>query len=243
MKKNKIIKIIIFNICLVLIDIILFSEGLIGLKINDINVLKKSLAITLIFMNVICFIYINYKLLNSKAIKHDYNLNKIDNNTDYVNIISKLMNKKYYNNLLKLTLEQLNRINKKQKSLDYMLFQKFGEEENGENFKKAIKDISESFFKNIKKIINIVSIFDQEEYNYLLERYKTLENIPIERKQLYEENDKYLKEIIKTNEEILLILDKLLIEMSKIGDIQESDEINIENMKDIINSMKTLREF
>lgn len=82
MKVKKIISLLELNIVIVILNIIIFSPGLIGINIDFINIFQTSIGITIIIMSVIIFIMGNYKILIEE--KDDVNIFKLDNYEDYI---------------------------------------------------------------------------------------------------------------------------------------------------------------
>jgi hypothetical protein len=124
-----------------------------------------------------------------------------------------------------------------------MFFQKFGEESQGDSygFEGIMNDTNELLYKNMEKIINTIMIFDYHEYASLVAQ-SSKNHVSSEKMALMKESIEYVKDTLKKNEKILLNEDKLIIEMSKIGDNEEDDEVNLERINDIVSSMKQLRQ-
>lgn len=242
MKKKQILQIVCFNIALIAVNIICFSSGFLNLLSYNSNPLNLAINITIIFMTIISFFYINYKLLtsnNNNIAKPDYNLEKLDSHDEYIDVLNQYSYKTLFLPYIDEAIDQIERIGRKHVSLEKLLYQKFKKNDSATTgYKDVIKDANTLLFKNIKRLITLVSIFDQQEYDDLMKRYGS---IPATKKQLYDENDHYVKSLMWTNEEILLNYDKLISEISKIGDTSEADEINLRRISDIISNMKTLR--
>lgn len=242
---KKHIKIIIFNICLIFVNIICLSNGFLGLMTDKSETFKYSIGLTILIMSIISFFYVNYKLINLSEIKHDFNINNLDEPKDYLHTLEflKSKNKDIFIEEINTAIEQIKRLERKNDSFKEMFFQKFQEESNGDDFgfEAIMNDTNELLFKNMDKLINMITVFDCTEYVSLLsQRHKG--HISSEKLDLMKESIDYVKDTIKKNEQILLNEDKLILEMSKIGDNEEDDETNLQRINDIVSSMKELRQ-
>ena len=103
-------------------------------------------------------------------------------------------------------------------------------------FTSVIIDIENLFYINIKSVINKINIFDEKEYDRLYKdiRHRKMSNSIInEKKNMYEQYISFVKESIDDNEQILLKLDKVLLELSKFNSLEDGQLENMNAMKDI----------
>lgn len=111
-------------------------------------------------------------------------------------------------------------------------------------FNYVILDIKNLFYVNIKSIINKINIFDQNEYKKINKRINNETNqnkILIEKINMYKEYITFVKNAIEDNEEILLRLDKVLLELSKFNSLDEGELENMsamDNIDDLISKIK-----
>lgn len=242
--QKKHIKMLIFNILLILIDVICLSNGFLALLSDKSNVFKFTIGITVIIMSVILFFYVNYNLMSINEVSHDFNINNLEKSEDYIEALNSMRHKKIFEKFIDEAIEQIGRLERKNKSFNEVFFQKFQEESDGTDygFQGIIEDTNVLLFKNIKKLINTIMIFDYKEYQILSQKSYRGDNVSKEKLDFMEESIDYVRDTLHKNEEILLNEDKLLIEMSKIGDTEESDETNLQRINDIVSSMKELRQ-
>lgn len=243
MKNNKVyFKLILINLMIVLVNIICFSPAFIGLSFNSDNALIIAGSVTIIVLSILLFVYLNYRILNSENLKHDYNIEKLEDNEDYINILKKFKDIIFYNNEILTLIDQIERFERKEQKIKNILYQKFQEDiENKNIFLEVSDEANLLFIKNVKKLVNLFSIFDEEEYNEFLKKYG---KIPPERQALYNENLLDVRNFIQSNENILLNFDKLINETTRFGDSVESnklDEKSLNKLQDITNSMKEMR--
>lgn len=243
MDKNKIyLKLILTNLAIIIVDVICFSPAFIGLSFDSESALISALSVTLVVVSILLFVYLNYRILNSENLKHDYNIEKASGNDDYISILRKFINISFYQKEVGTLIDQIERFERKEDKFNNILYQKFQDDEENKNlFLDVSKEAHTIFIKNVKKLVNLFSIFDEEEYKEFLIKYGS---IPKEKQELYNENLNDVREIIKSNENILLNVDKLINETTRFGDSVEStklDEKSLNKLKDITNSMKELR--
>ena len=123
MKMKKIILSLELNIVIVILNIIIFSPGIIGVNIDFNNIFQTSIGITVIVMSVIIFIVGNYKILIEE--NDDIGIFNLDNYEDYIEALKDNSNKKIFYKDIDSLLDQIERINKKQEKIDDILLQKF----------------------------------------------------------------------------------------------------------------------
>lgn len=228
-----------FNFFLVLVNIICFSAGFLNLSFHSSNSFEKAFSITLIIMSILSFFYINYKFLTSGVAKHGYTIEEVSNSDDYIEILQSHRSKACYQHEIFQAIDQIERMNRKKDALDHLLYQKFQEDNPQTNqYHQIIEDANQLMFRNIKRFINLLAIFDQREYDQLKH---SPGGIPPSKLEIYQENEAYVKDLIAKNEIILLDFDRLLLEISKIGDTEEADEINLQRISDIAANLKKLR--
>lgn len=233
------IKLIAFNLGLIIFDVICLSNGFLGLLEDKTNSLKFALGLSIAIMSVVAFFLVNYRMLTSSSmVKRDLDLDSLDTNTDYIKTLNKLRNKRTFEVAISDAIGQIERATRKYKTFEDVYYNKFKEEASESyGFVDIIEDTNSMLYKNIDRIISILTIFDYSEYITLSRD----SNKHSKKLDLMQENIDEVNELIRRNEEILLNEDKLILEMSKIGDSEEDDEVNLQRINDIVDSMKILR--
>lgn len=235
MRRDKIIKIALLNTGIAIVGIVFFSPGIIGLKIVGGSTFQAALGITLILMGAIIFALGNYKLImeKDKIMKND----EIVTPFDCINALKQNDHKETFYKDINVLLEQIHRIEKKKATIKDLLLQKFSSTEMSfSKFQVVIQDIEKVFYLNIKSVINKLNIFDQEEYNRLSEdnaHGKFSREFIQAKMSIYEEYIYFIKDSVEDNEQILLKLDKLLLELSKFNSLEDGELENMAAMKEI----------
>lgn len=249
MDNKKLIKLVAFNAVLALFEVVLFSEGLIGLSIGSSSVFESAAAVTIIVMSIIVFLYVNYKLLSSKQVTHQAKvlMDELDEPGEFIAALNHYVGKQMFRDDINTGQDQVRRLDKKMKTLDTVLFQNFREgTENYSGFQRVVTDAQKMIYDNLKKVINAMEIIDPVEYNKVMinQQWSVIQeqdNSVLESKRnMYRSHDMYIKKLLEKNEEILLEFDKLLMEASRLGDSNEDS--NLDEIRDVIGAMQKLHE-
>lgn len=253
LSKKQIIRLILLNLGIVLLNVILFSKGLIGLTLGG-SILATAFGITAIIMSVIAFFWGNISLLFKKPTPTLYIGTELTNEKDYTQALAEKRDKKVFIKDINTVTEQISRIRSRNESLDTILRQHFSPQEiTSVRFHTIIDSVNDLFYGNVKKMLNRITIFDDRDYNVIMYKlkYSTVRlseedaDILRERLAVYQEHLDYIKNLIEMNEGIIVKLDRLLLELAKLDDF---DETNIEKtpaiqeMNDLIQQTKLYKQ-
>ena len=236
--KPSIIKLVLFNIAVAAVSIILFSPGFVGLSPRRIGF---YIALALI---AAAFLAVNYILLAAPQKKaHLVVKDELKSPKAYIKSLQDLAYKKDFSQQLGVLESQIKRLTPKQASLEVILEQNFEKTEMTYiKFKTTIDEVVSLFYENIKKAINRISVFDEDEYTKLR---KNELNLPEDSRNLkyeiYNEHFSYVDSVIKRNEDIITLIDNLILEISKLDDINNQSMENIQilaEMKELIKNTK-----
>lgn len=238
MDKKKIIKICLFNGFIVLSIVIIFSKGILAFSPFSENTLISAASITILIMTVILFLFGNYTLFKSLFRQNTYIMDELNKPEEFADALRIHKDKEAFANDIYDIIEQIDTLNRKKKTLDTVLYQKFEDEaEEFQSLIQVVEDTSLLLYENIKRILSRIEIFDQEEYEKLCRKNATTE-IEHAKIQIFQEHLAYVKEYKQKNDAILLQFDNLLIEVSKLG---EKDTGGTEKFQEIAQAMKKLR--
>lgn len=228
MPKKQIIKLICLNLGIALINIILFSRGLAGLTFG-VNTIMTAFAVTEIVMSVIAFFYGNYTLLFKSPEIQLYKGAELSESKDYINALDEMREKKIFDPEISTAIEQLYRLKDKDKALDSILAQFFSPQEmTFTRFQTVIDSVQALFYNNVKKMLNRMIIFDYKDYTKLMEKInnsQTIDGVKVTSRssgaqlKIYNEHIEYVRGLVDMNESILVKLDSLLLEISKLDDL------------------------
>lgn len=233
--KHRVLKLVCLNLGIVLLNIILFSEGLVGLSFGG-GALQTALAVTVVVMSVLIFGYGNYTLLfaEEKTPEPTVQLLKGDEQMkpqEYLEALNARKGRGVFEEEIAAAAEQLERMQDKDRALDSILAQFFVPQEiTFTRFDSAINGVQAIFYNNIKKMINRMIIFDYKDYQKLSEKVEearsrggagVVSKSVDTQMRIYQEHIEYVRGLVDMNENILVKLDGLLLEISKLDDLDE----------------------
>ncbi len=241
---EKIIKTLGLNIGIAVVDTILFSPGLLGIAIVGASAFEAAFGATAIFMSVIVFVFGNYKLLIEKERKI-IQASEIKTAEDCIDALNQNYDKRIFEKDIATILEQIEMFKKKRETIKEVLLQKFDiTEMSYSKFDGVISDIEDFFYINIKSIINKLNAFDEKDYNRIRKggaEKKFSKEFILTKMRIYDEYISFVKKATEDNEQIILKLDKILLELSKLNSLEDGKIENMSAMKEIdelINKIK-----
>lgn len=237
MDRKKLIKLLSLNLGIAAANIIAFSPGLIGLGLGA-DAFATASGITLIFLSGAGLIYGNYKLLTPEKV---IPTNKIMTVEDYIEALNIHRELKTFEETVDLLLDQIERLQKKNKIIRDILLQIFSASEiSYKKFDAVIAEVEKIFFINIRSILNKLDAFDEEDYNFIKkhEAGAFSQQFMEEKFKVYNEYITFVKAAAEDNEQILLKLDKLLLEISGLNSVESGQLEQMAGMIEIDNLIK-----
>ena len=235
---KKIWKLLIFNAVFACTCIFLFSPGYAALSPASDKFYKVILFFVAVLGLLAAFVYINSAILSGtkrqKRIKL-VNQEQLSEPKDYIKALQSNLYKKDFEKPIGILTDQIRRVSPKEAGLKVILEQSFDKGEmTYTKFSTTLDDIMALFYDNTKKAINRISVFDENEYRLLLANQL---NIPEQSKQLklkiYREHIEYVNAIIKRNEYIITLIDNLILEISKLEELNSQNAETIEIIQDM----------
>ncbi|MBC7960444.1 MAG: hypothetical protein H7X94_11285 [Vallitaleaceae bacterium] len=234
MSTDKIIKISALNITIAVLNVLFFSNGLLDIDIGT-SAFETAFGVTDILMSFLIFGFGNYQLLTSK--KAALPNKSIQTPQECIQALREYHATKTFSKDIAMILTQTERFKKKKITVNDILLQKFSMGEMSySKFEGAVLDLENVFYTNIKSILNRLNAFDEEDYNRMrnINEQKNFSTEFIQTKMgIYNEYIVFVKEAIEDNEQILLKLDKLLLEISKFNSLEDGEIENMSAMKEI----------
>lgn len=219
----------------VLLNIFVLSPGLLGVEIGGESVLETASGITLLFMSLLVLLYGSYALLLKPPVVPS--VKDIKAHEDYIAALNHYRKVKVLKKDISLALDQLDRIETKKSTLLDVLKQRFDQTElSFRKFNSVISEVEKLFYLNIRGILNKLSVFDASEFSIVASQPKTplfSNKLAEEKTELYKEYLAYMTGYLGANEEILLKLDKLLLEITLLGSTAYKDVEDMPCMKEI----------
>lgn len=243
MTLKKFIKLVAFNFGLILLNVIVFSKAFFGIVMSLENAFQAAIGAAILFISASSFIIINWKLINPVKIQNIIPFELPEKGIQTFEHCSNAI--RHYIavniNTFKQDLEtidkQIVRYEKKRDTLSKVLLDRFNEGEiSFEKFMSAIKSTEHIMIINIKNVLSKLDAFDEEEFvemeNSRNSQYLRDSTVQA-RREIFEEYIRFVKKAVSDNEDIMLKLDKLLLEITRLSEIAIQDIENMEAMQAI----------
>lgn len=220
---KKTIKLTAFNIVYVIIAILCFSKRFLGLGFDaSVGALKLASTVALTILGVFFFFYGNYLILAKKE-KVEYKIDRLTDIKDYILALEKCKKTDpSFKEELSKAISQLEVLERRETSLKTLLEQN-DVSDSFSYLNQTAKKTSEYVFANVKRIINRLIVFDNEEY---LDNEKSCD-ISIHKK--------YVSGVIEDNDNILKAYQDLLVAVSGIADTSKTNLDELKNMTKALN--------
>lgn len=219
-----------------LLNIIVWSPGLLGVEISGANALESAAGITVLCMSVVILCYGSYTLL-LKPPAAAPPVHRIQTHEDYITALHHYRNVKVLKHDIAHALDQLERMEKKKQALLHALSQRFQPAElSFRRFASVIHEVEKLFYLNIRGLLNKLGVFDASDFAAFASRQGSgpyPNRIAQQKAELYQEYLSYVSGYLGANEEIMLKLDKLLLELTRLGSADYRDIEEMPGMKEI----------
>ncbi len=217
------------------------------------EILGFATAITVLLLSIGIFIYGNIKILKSLenfgdkelySDKYGYVLNEIDTAEECLDALSSVKSKVFEEDIRR-AIGQIQLFLRKQESMRKILFQKCQSDvEEMVGIGNIVQDAEQLIYENVRHVLSRISIFD--EYDYLeLKSGKTYgldsQSLAAKRK-MYSDHLTYVKKQLDKTDSVLLEYDRLLTEISSIGDNYSSEQNQFEHIREVVDDMKKINQ-
>ncbi|MGG4340636.1 hypothetical protein [Paenibacillus lautus] len=235
MNGSKSVKLLLLMAVIAIVNIVLVSPGLLGFQIGGDSAFQSASVITVWIVSVLALFYGSYVLLfKPPAVKA---IQTIQTREDYIDALHHYRNVKVLKNDIALALDQLERIEKKRNALLDVLGQRFEQTElSYKKFMAVIDEVEKLFYLNIRGILNKLGVFAASDFTRMSDLPKASQlssKVAQKKTALYQEYLAYVTGYLEANEEIMLKLDKLLLEISLLGSADYRDVEEMPCMKEI----------
>ncbi|MFC4303597.1 hypothetical protein [Cohnella boryungensis] len=214
-------------------NIVVLSPGFIGLRLDG-TPLSAALGVALLLASSLILAYGCYSLLFQPPIALP--LKRIETHEDYAEALSHFRRVKALESDIALALDQLDRIRKRLGTLLTVVNQRFDAGElSHRKFSSVILEVEKLFYLNIRSLLNRLSVFDESEFERVMGRNsgRFPPKLLQEKRNVYNDYLSFVKSSLGANEEILLKLDKLLLEISRLDSFEFQDIEGMPCMQEI----------
>lgn len=216
--RQKQIKILGLNLGIAAADIITLKLGLIGG-----GALASAFGVTIIFLSVVGVIYGNYRLFAEPAESIQMPPEKlVQTPEDYIEALNRHFEIEIFKEDINQAINQVARLQKKNKTTRELLEQEFSPSRiTLEKYLSGVAILNNAFYRNIQMIIIRLDSFDIELADKKDDKHDSGEigqenNSNKIRKEVLNKYVTSIKSAIEFNEQILLMLDEMLFEISNV---------------------------
>jgi len=231
------------NLGIAAANIITFSPAFIGLTLFGVSEFQTALGITVIFLSGAGLTYGNYRLLSLPETLPPKN--KILTVDDYVEALNVHRGLKTFGKTVEILLDQIGRLQKKNKTIREILLQIFcASEMSYQKFDVVITEVEKIFFMNIRIILNKLNAFDEKDYEIVRKNHESgafSQQFMEDKFKVYYEYIAFVNAAVEDNEQILLKLDKLLLEISGLSSPESGQLEQMPGMIEIDNLIKNAK--
>ncbi|MCD9025102.1 hypothetical protein K7P76_25145 [Cohnella sp. NL03-T5] len=238
MTGSKYIKLLGLIVGVVVLDTLVLSPGFLGVEIGG-SALSTAFGVTSLLASALALLYGSYALLLKAPVVVP--VKQIKSHEDYVEALTHYRRVKALEDDITLALEQLSRMRKKMDTLLTVLNQKFDTTElSYKKFASVTQEVEKLFYLNVRSVLNRLNVFDESEFKSIMSQKQTRFSRELlqQKTEMYNEHLSFVKNSIGTNEEILLKLDKLLLEISRLDSFELGDIENMPCMQEIDSLIK-----
>lgn len=224
MSPKKFFQLLLTNSLIAISNIVVFSNAFLGLSLLAGSALSMSVAWFTIIASLFSFTYFN-KMLLAPVDTYALIAQKINSLDDCVGIFEEaIQNGDVFDDDILKNLDQLKRFKRKRTTIQEILLQKFSTQElTYQKFESVLENVENIMYLNMRSILNKIAAFDVEEYENLQKRGFPKNEVSEEKMNIYNEYINFVKNATATNEEILLKLDKMLLEISKYNSLEDGE--------------------
>ena len=231
---KKYLKLITANLTIAVIAVVLYSPGLVNLRLSDYSIFRAGMSIIAAFLLILAFFLINIRLLKEPD-RRPVTLEDVRDLDKAKDILKSHCEGRYFGNLARTAADQLDRIFQCRQRLLGILDQKFTRGTMSfQKFDSVAAAAESSAIKNVVSMANRMRLFDEKEYARL-QHYREddiPDDIQEEQLRLYQKNFDNVRSTIALNEKILLKLDALAMEISA-STFNEDADLNNELIDEI----------
>lgn len=223
---KKYIKLIAANLCIAAAAVILYSPGLLCLRITDYSIFRAGMSVIGLLALISAFFTVNLRFLKKPRQRPVLTEDVVDLEQTK-DILRNYGESRYLKSMAATACEQVDRILRSRERLSGILEQKFVKGTmSWDKFNGVVLAAENSAMKNVVAMANRMQLFDEKEYTKL-QHYRE-DNIPDdiqeEQLRLYQKNFEDMKALIGLNEKILLKLNSLTMEVSSSASEKEAGQ-------------------
>ncbi len=227
MKVNKLVKIIGFNLIIIIAAVVTYSPGLLAWYPNDPSIFKAGMSILIGLFLAAVFIGGNSRLLSGPQMPVNVDVSDFSQATK---ILDMYKNGSYFGQTAQTVLDQIERLGRSMTRLQTEIDRRFEKNSmSNDKYSAIVNEANLSLTDNLISAAQKMQFFDEGEYKRLLNFEKDTIPDDIQKQQLnlYKLNEDSIKNVVTANERLILQLDTLAVELGSRGEPNDDilDEI------------------
>ena len=223
MSIKKKLKLFLLNFIIALVNIILFSNAFVGLALFSGPALSIAFAWTAIALSGIVFVVGNKALLTTRETR--FLIQDMQSLEDCVSVFKQaLQNGDVFDDCILQNMEQIKRFRRKYDTIHDLLKQKFSVSELSYlKFSGVLQEVERVVYLNMRSILNKMAAFDVDEYEAMMRKGIQEDALSQEKMKIYNEYIRFVTDATNVNEDVILKLDKMLLEISRYNSLEDGD--------------------
>lgn len=201
-----------------------FSPGLAGVRLTGGSLAESLAGFGAIFAVIAAVWFVTRPQKQEAPVE--------DKKQTYIQALSGLSRTDVFTVNAKCLIEQIQRFEDKLFTVDEIILKKFDASElSYARFQQVMKSTGDLFYAGIQSAVNRMTAFDEDDYRRVIQGQVKLSQALLDTKmKLYREHLDFIGATVEKNEELLLRMDRLLLETSKMTGVQVE---NLDNMQAI----------
>jgi len=220
-------RLFILNTAIVLVNIVLFAQPFLGLSLTDGDTLSVGVAWGALLVSALVFVRGNSRILAQKDTR--LLAQSIQSLEGCVPVFQEAIRSgDVFANDIRQNIDQAGRFRRKHNTIREILLQKFSAGEMSfQKFNGVLQEVEQVVYMNMRSILNKISAFDMADYQAM--RRQGTPNSPQAQAKMDIYNDyiSFVKSATHANEDILLKMDKMLLEISRYNSLEGGDVQNL----------------
>ena len=223
MSSKKKFQLFLLNGVIVIINIIAFSNAFFGFSLLKGNFLNIIISWLTILISVFAFFYGNLHILKKEEIH--ILAQDVKTLNDCIPVFEEaIYNGDVFDENITKNIDQIKRFTRKYNTIKDILLQKFSADEmTFQKFNDVLKEVENVLYMNMRSILNKISAFDVEEYERISKNNINRQAISQEKLDIYNKYIQFVNDSTNINEDIILKLDKMILEISNYNTIDGGD--------------------
>ncbi|MGU3470149.1 hypothetical protein ACLBWT_03160 [Paenibacillus sp. D51F] len=219
-------------------DIAVLSPGLLNVEIGG-SALSTATGVSLLLASALALFYGSYAIVFREPAALP--VKQIRSYDDYAEALSPYKRVKALENDIATALEQIARLKKKKLALENVLEQRFDRGElSFKKFASVTEEAEKLFYLNVRSLLNRLHVFDEAEFSSMSGRKRSSFSSELiqEKAAMYNDHLAFVKSSLSANEELLMKLDRLLLEISRLDGIDPDDIDDMPGMQELDSLIK-----